>query len=73
MVSFFPLLRRNARCDCRYNPLLDPVLELFNGNGTAINFNYDWKANHTAIEAIGCQPSNDAESALASFEVYIFE
>jgi hypothetical protein len=46
------------------NPLLDPVLELFNGNGTAINSNDDWKANQTAIEATGLQPSNDAESAI---------
>lgn len=46
------------------NPLLDPVLELFDGNGTSINFNDDWKANQAAIEALGLQPSNDAESAI---------
>jgi hypothetical protein len=46
------------------NPLLDPVLELFDGNGTAINFNDDWKANQAAIEATGLQPTNDAESAI---------
>jgi hypothetical protein len=46
------------------NPLLDPVLELFDGNGRAINFNDDWKTNRAAIEALGMQPSNDAESAI---------
>jgi hypothetical protein len=46
------------------NPLLDPILELFDGNGTAISSNDDWKANQTAIEATGLQPSNDAESTI---------
>ena len=46
------------------NPLLDPILELFDGNGTAINFNDDWKANQAAIEATGLQPSDDAESTI---------
>lgn len=46
------------------NPLLDPMLELFNGNGTSIDSNDDWRANQAAIIATGLQPSNDAESAL---------
>jgi hypothetical protein len=46
------------------NPLLDPILELFNSNGTLINANDDWKTNQAAIQATGLQPSNDAESAI---------
>lgn len=46
------------------NPLLDPILELFDGNGTSISFNDDWKANQAAIQATGLQPSDDAESAI---------
>jgi hypothetical protein len=46
------------------NPLLDPILEVFDGNGTAISLNDDWKANQSAIEATGLQPSNDAEAAI---------
>jgi hypothetical protein len=37
---------------------------LFDGNGTAITSNDDWKANQAALEATGLQPSNDAESAI---------
>jgi hypothetical protein len=47
------------------NPLLDPMLELHDGNGTTIGSNDDWKSNQRAIEATGLQPSNDAESAIA--------
>ena len=46
------------------NPLVDPILELFDGNGTAITSNDDWKANQAALEAIRLQPSDDAESAI---------
>lgn len=46
------------------NPLLDPMLELFNGNGTAIDSNDDWTSNQAAIQGTGLQPSNDAESAI---------
>ena len=46
------------------NPLLDPVLELFDSNGRAINFNDDWKANQAAVQATGLQPSDDAESTI---------
>ena len=46
------------------NPLLDPMLELYNGNGAAIASNDDWKANQSAIAATGLQPATDAESAI---------
>ena len=46
------------------NPLLDPILELFDGNGTPITLNDDWKADQAAIEATGLQPSDDAEAAI---------
>jgi hypothetical protein len=46
------------------NPLADPVLELFNSNGTSIALNDDWKSNQAAVAATGLQPSLDAESAV---------
>lgn len=46
------------------NPLVDPFLELFNTNGTAIHANDNWKANQRAIEATGLQPFDDAESVI---------
>ena len=46
------------------NPLVDPMLELYNGNGAAIASNDDWKANQSAIAATGLQPATDAESAI---------
>ena len=46
------------------NPLMDPFLELHDGNGTTIDSNDDWITNRQAIAATGLQPSNDAESAL---------
>ena len=46
------------------NPLLDPVLELYDGNGAAIASNDDWKANQAALQTTGLQPANDAESAI---------
>ena len=46
------------------NPLLDPVLELYNGNGAAIASNDDWRANQSALQATGLQPALDAESAI---------
>lgn len=47
------------------NPLVDPMLELHNSNGTTVAANDDWKSNQHAIEATGLQPSNDAEAAIA--------
>jgi hypothetical protein len=46
------------------NPLVDPMLELYNGNGAAIASNDDWKANQSALQATGLQPASDAESAI---------
>lgn len=45
--------------------LLDPTLELFNGNGVAIASNDDWKTTQRAqIEATTIPPTDDRESAI---------
>jgi len=46
------------------NPLLDPMLELHDANGTMIDSNDDWRTNQALIQSTGLQPTNDAESAL---------
>ena len=53
--------------------LMDPMLELHNGNGTAIATNDNWKVNdqtqlsqESQIKATTIPPSNDAESALVA-------
>jgi hypothetical protein len=47
------------------NPLLDPTLELHNGNGAVIAFNDNWKDSQQAeIQATGLAPSDDRESAI---------
>lgn len=46
------------------NPLVDPMLELHDGNGATIDSNDDWKSNQAAVQATGLQPSNDAEAAM---------
>ena len=48
------------------NALADPVLEVFNGNGTSIKLNDDWQQSPEAgaIQAAGLAPGNPAESAL---------
>jgi hypothetical protein len=47
------------------NPLLDPTLELHNGNGALIAFNDNWKDTQQAqIQATGLAPTNDKESAI---------
>ena len=46
------------------NPLGNPNLELYNGNGQIIASNDDWEINGTAILATGLQPTNNLESAL---------
>jgi len=47
------------------NPLLDPMLELHNSNGTLIAANDNWKSDQqAAIEATGIPPTDDAESAI---------
>ena len=46
--------------------LTDPVVELYDGNGTALATNDNWKdsPDRAAIEATGIPPSNDLESAI---------
>ncbi len=47
------------------NPLADPTLELFDGNGTPIAVNDNWRDNQrNELEATGLQPSRDTEAAL---------
>jgi hypothetical protein len=46
------------------NPLVDPMLELRDGNGALIDSNDDWRTNQALIQSTGLQPTNDAESAL---------
>jgi Chlamydia polymorphic membrane protein (Chlamydia_PMP) repeat len=46
------------------NPLMDPVLELHDGNGSTIDSNDNWITNQAAIAATGLQPSNNAEAAM---------
>jgi hypothetical protein len=45
--------------------LPDPTLSLYDGNGTLIAFNDDWRSNQEAeIIATGIPPTNDLESAM---------
>ena len=47
------------------NPLLDPTLDLFDGNGTLLTSNNNWQETQQAeIEATGLQPTEDNESAI---------
>jgi hypothetical protein len=47
------------------NPLLDPTLELHDGNGALLTSNDDWKdTQQSEIEATGIPPTDDRESAL---------
>jgi hypothetical protein len=48
------------------NPLLDPMLELRDGNGTLVAANDDWKnsPDTATVQRLGFQLSNDAESAV---------
>lgn len=48
------------------NPLSDPTLELHDGNGTTISSTDDWRSSPdaAAIQAVGLQPTNDAESVI---------
>jgi sugar lactone lactonase YvrE len=47
------------------NPLLDPTLELHNGNGSLIAANDNWKdTQQSEIEGTGIPPTNDAEAAI---------
>lgn len=47
------------------NALSDPTLELFDGNGTAVAANDNWKdTQQREIEATGLQPTNESEATL---------
>ncbi|PZR74593.1 MAG: hypothetical protein DLM73_07350 [Chthoniobacterales bacterium] len=50
------------------NPLLDPTIELHNGNGDAIGFNDDWKGTQasSAIRATQLMPTDDREAAIVA-------
>lgn len=50
------------------NPLLDPTIELHNGNGDVIGFNDNWKDTQasSAIRATGLMPTDDRESAIVA-------
>ena len=49
------------------NPLLDPTLELFNGNGTSLALNDDWRSTQEqAIKDTGVPPTDNRESAIVS-------
>jgi hypothetical protein len=48
------------------NALADPTLQLYDGNGTALAFDDNWKdSQQTQIHNSGRQPPNDLESAIA--------
>jgi phospholipase/lecithinase/hemolysin len=50
------------------NPLLDPTIELHDGNGTVIGFNDDWKKGQAqAVVATQFAPGDDRESAIVAF------
>jgi hypothetical protein len=48
------------------SPLMDPVIEVFDGNGQLIGFNDDWRQSAQAaqITASGLAPTDDRESAV---------
>jgi hypothetical protein len=47
------------------NPLQDPTLDLYNGNGALIGSNDNWRdSQQAAIQATGIAPQNDKESAI---------
>jgi len=48
------------------NSLLDPVLELHDGNGVLLETNDNWKENEAEVEATGLAPSDDRESAIVT-------
>jgi hypothetical protein len=50
------------------NPLLDPTIELHDGNGAVIGFNDNWKDGQAqAVVATQLAPSDDRESAIVAF------
>ncbi|MFL6520040.1 MAG: DVUA0089 family protein [Chthoniobacterales bacterium] len=49
------------------NPLLDPTLQLFDSNGTSVDFNNDWQTPQVqAVRAVNLAPSDDRESAIVN-------
>jgi phospholipase/lecithinase/hemolysin len=49
------------------NPLLDPTIELHDGNGTVIGFNDDWRSPQLqAVYATMLAPTDDHESAIVA-------
>lgn len=46
------------------NPLQDPMLELYNSNGTIFAANDDWKSEQAATQASGIPPTDDREASL---------
>ena len=49
-------------------PLLDPTIQLFDGNGTVIGFNDNWKDTQPqAVRATNLAPLDDRESAIVAF------
>lgn len=49
-------------------PLADPVLQVFDGNGNLIGSNDNWRSSQeTEISATGLAPSNDAEAAIIGY------
>ncbi len=50
------------------DPLMDPIIELYDGAGTLITTNDNWKDSQQAeIEATGLAPSDDREAAIEAF------
>ncbi|MEY2560172.1 MAG: hypothetical protein QOG51_587 [Verrucomicrobiota bacterium] len=49
------------------NPLLDPTIELFDGNGVSIGFNDNWKIPQLqAVRGTKLDPTDDRESAIVN-------
>ena len=49
------------------NPLADPILELYNADGTIVATNDNWQSTQqAAIEATDAPPSNAAEAAIVA-------
>jgi hypothetical protein len=48
------------------NPLQDPTIELWDGNGALVAKNDDWKTNEAQIAATGLAPTDERESALVT-------
>jgi phospholipase/lecithinase/hemolysin len=50
------------------NPLLDPTIDVYDGNGAVIGFNDDWKDGQIQpLFATQLNPTNDREAALVAF------